>query len=253
MYYKLINGQNIVGVVTQSDFRKYQIKHGLVLYADIEQAQYVEYESKYYRDNWFRPTTTNDVNFSEVSVVKIDETEYNALLNALETKEEITLELEGDAIEAQDETQEETPNITLEFIREAKIAEMSKACHTAITNGIDVVLSDGESHHFSLSIEDQIKIQALALKAQSGEQLLFWHEDNKPCQFYSAEDILRIYGGLELTQTKHTTYFNSLKIYILSMETIEEISGVYYGIEIPEEFQSEVYRFLIQQMGGDNA
>ena len=74
-YYKLINGQNIVGVVSLNDFRKYQAKHGLVLFSDIETAQYVEFKGVYYRDSWLRSTTTDTVEFQEVSIIRIDETE----------------------------------------------------------------------------------------------------------------------------------------------------------------------------------
>ena len=125
---------------------------------------------------------------------------------------------------------------------------MSKICHDTIVNGIDVILSDGESHHFSLEIEDQIKIQALALKAQNGAETLFWHEDDKPCQFYSASDIMTIYEALETIQTFETTWFNSLKMYIMSMDTVEQISAVTYRMDIPVEYQSEVLKYLLSQI-----
>ena len=126
---------------------------------------------------------------------------------------------------------------------------MSRICHQIIVNGVDVILSDGESHHFSLEIEDQIKIQALAMKAQSGAETLFWHEDDNYCQFYSASDILAIYAALEAIQTYQTTYFNSLKMYILSMETIEQFNAVTYGMEIPVAYQSEVLQYLLSLQG----
>lgn len=245
-YYKLINGQNIVGVVSLNDFRKFQAKHGLVLFSDIETAQYVEFKGVYYRDNWLRSTTTDTVEFQEVSIIRIDETEYNVLLSAFETNEEIAIEQNNDSL-INDETQtiDVNESATLEFIRNSKISQMSKACHQIIVNGIDVVLSDGESHHFSLEVEDQIKIQSLALKAQNGAETLFWHEDYKPCKFYPASDILLIYNALEEIQTYQTTYFNSLKMYILSMDNIEEINSVVYGMDIPEEYQSEVLKYLL--------
>ena len=128
-----------------------------------------------------------------------------------------------------------------------KIKEMSNTCRQTIIDGIDVELSDGKTHHFSLEIEDQIKIQALAIKAQQGEEKLYWHPDGELCQFYSAEDILRIYAALEETQTVNTTYFNSLRNYIQSMTSIEQVSKVVYGMGIPEEYQSEVLKYLMKE------
>lgn len=247
--FKLISCENIVGIVSADDFRRYQTKHDTTIFCDIELAQYVEYKNKFYRDNWLRPTITDNIQYTTVSIIAIDDSEYDALFEAFQTQEEVAIEADEDATEYPElnETDNDT-QVTVEFVREMKIAEMSKACNRAIVNGIDVVLSDGNTHHFSLEVEDQIKIQALALKAQSGEKILFWHEDNKPCKFYNAEDILRIYSGLETTQTKHTTYFNSLKMYILSLNDIDTIKGIYYGIDIPEQYQSEVYKFLINNI-----
>ncbi len=249
-YYKLISGQNIVGVVSLDNFRRYQAKHGIVLFSDIDTAQYVEFRGVYYRDDWLKATTTDRIQYEDVSIISIDETEYNALIEAFETNDEIEIEPTEEPI---DNTipQDENEQVTLEFVRDAKIAQMSKICHDTIVNGIDVVLSDGESHHFSLEIEDQIKIQALALKAQNGESTLFWHEDDMPCKFYSANDILAIYTALEKIQTIETTWFNSLKMYIMSMETIEQISAVTYRTEIPEEYQSEVLKYLLSQQDGE--
>lgn len=242
MYYKLIDGQNIVGVVSLDNFRKYQPKHGQIMYSTIEQAQYVEYKDSLYRDAWLRPTVTDNVEFRMVSVIRIDKSEYDALNEAFETKDEIAIEVQEETPEI--EQVEESPDVTVEFVRDTKIAQLSKICHDTITNGVDVTLSDEENHHFSMTLEDQMQIQALALRAQSGEKVLFWHEDGKPCKFYPAEDIVKIYEALEEKTTFNTTYFNSLKMYVLSLKTIDEIKGVTYGMQIPQEFQSEVFQFL---------
>lgn len=246
MYYKLISDHNIVGVISLSDFRKYQQKHNLILFSDVDHAQYVEYKGVFYRDDWLKATTTDSIQYTNVSIVAIDEDEYNALIEAFETNEEIE-------IEEQEEQQEwvepvnEDEQATLEFVKNMKIEQMSRICHQTIVNGVDVVLSDGESHHFSLEIEDQIKIQALALKAQNDAETLFWHEDDKPCQFYSASDIMILYNAMEQMQVYHTTYFNSLKMYILSLDNIEDVGAVFYGMEIPVEYQSDVLKYLLAQ------
>jgi hypothetical protein len=49
-------------------------------------------------------------------------------------------------------------------------------------------------------------------------------------------------------KTYHTTYYNSLKSYIQSLDTREEIGKVSYGMNIPDEYQSEVLKDLIKKM-----
>lgn len=246
-YYKLIDSQNIVGVIDSDCFRKYQKAHHIILYSNVENAQLVQYKDDYYKDDWLRPLYA-DVEFHWVKIIKITEEEYNALAEAIENGEAPVEEI----IEPIEQTPDEPivnpdDELTLDFIKESKINQMSKVCHDTITAGVTVALSDGYLHHFSLSVEDQIKIQALALKAQTGNESLPWHEDNKPCQFYSAADIMVIYNAMEQMQVYHTTYFNSLKMYIRSLDKIEDVRAVTYGMEIPSEYQSDVLKYLLAQ------
>ena len=245
MYYKLIQGKSIVGVISSIDFRKYQEKHKRILFADEEDGQFVECKEKYYRDDWLRTMPVGTVKTAKADIIRISFEEYEALREAFETEEEIEVPEEPEP--AEEEEIPEDPDQELEFVKEMKIKEMSNVCRQTIIDGIDVELSDGQTHHFSLEIEDQIKIQALALKAQAGETMLYWHPDGELCQFYSAEDILRIYAALEETQTVNTTYFNSLRNYIQSMTSIEQVSKVVYGMGIPEEYQSEVLKYLLEE------
>ena len=248
MYYKLIQGQTIIGVCTSGDFRKYQEKHKRILFADEETGQFIECRGKYYRDDWLRALPEGTVRTDYAAIVRISYEEHAALTEAFQTEEEIEIP-EAPTEEPVEEPATEDPDITLEFIKEAKIKQMAKICEDTIRHGFDVVLSDGESHHFSLELEDQLKIQALALKAQAGDTMLYWHPDGELCTFYSAADVMKIYGELERIQTMQTTYFNSLKYYINSLQTIEDVSAITYGTPIPEQFQSEVLRYLLTQGG----
>ena len=49
-------------------------------------------------------------------------------------------------------------------------------------------------------------------------------------------------------KTFHVTYFNSLKVYINAMDNITDISAVQYGVEIPEEHQSDILKDLYASM-----
>lgn len=48
------------------------------------------------------------------------------------------------------------------------------------------------------------------------------------------------------------SYFNSLRAYIQSMETMEELLAVEYGMEVPAEYQTVVLRQMlaVQAQGG---
>ena len=49
----------------------------------------------------------------------------------------------------------------------------------------------------------------------------------------------------------HTTYCNSLNMWISGTETAEELETIFYGADIPEEYQSEVLKdYLIRIMEG---
>lgn len=72
-----------------------------------------------------------------------------------------------------------------------------------------------------------------------------YHAKDELCKFYSAEDIALIIETATQFKTYHTSYFNSLKNYINSMATIEEIGAVEYGINIPAEYQSDVLKELV--------
>lgn len=85
MYYKLIDNNKIIGVITKDNFRKYQPKHGRILFSDEENAQFIEYKNIYYYDDWFRPLPENS-NISRVfiDIVKISENEYENLKSQLD-------------------------------------------------------------------------------------------------------------------------------------------------------------------------
>lgn len=138
----------------------------------------------------------------------------------------------------------EIPEPDLEDVKTEIINQMSNECNKTILNGVDLLMPDGKTYHFSMQIEDQLKIQALALKAANGETVLPYHADGEPCRFFTVEEILMLNQAMEDIITFETTYFNSLKTYISSIENIDDLSAIKYGIEIPEEYQSEVYKKL---------
>lgn len=171
--------------------------------------------------------------------IEIDKEEFEAIRKIIDDGKEVEPE---PTPEPEPEPEDDG---SVAFAKEAKIKEMNQTCQNTIFAGIDVVLSDGESHHFSLTEYDQVNLFKLETLAHSGEEILPYHEDDKPCQFFSAADIITIANAATSYVTYHTTYTNSLKSYIKSLRSLNTIARVYYGIEIPEKYQSEVWKALI--------
>ena len=139
----------------------------------------------------------------------------------------------------------------LDDIKEAKIEEMSAKCNEVITNGFNVVLSDGENYHFSLTVQDQLNLITLSsIAASSDEDNIPYHADGGLCKYYSAKDIVTIVNSATAYKTYHVTYFNSLKSYISSLNDINSVLAITYGIEIPNEYQSDILKELNLQAKG---
>jgi len=120
---------------------------------------------------------------------------------------------------------------------------MSYQCNKTIENGFDIETEDGV-HHYSYALEDQLNLMNLSAAIARGEEQLSYHADDELCRFYTAAEINEIISTGNAWKTYHTTYFNALKAYINSLETIEEISTITYGIELPEEFKTDVLRVI---------
>lgn len=242
MYYKLLREGKIVDAVDGLDFVKFQKRNGIFLSCPEDQAQAVISSGG---EKIWMLKEPEDERIADYPVVEscseIGELEYLAIREALAGSSPVEDVQPQGPIESDG---------TVDFLKERKTEQMSAFCRASIVSGFSITLSDGKEHHFSLELEDQLKISKLADKAKAGETLLPWHPDDDWCRFFPAEDILAINERMEALETFHTTYFNSLKMYIKSLETAEEIMAVEYGMEIPEEYRSAVLVALYQQSGG---
>lgn len=127
----------------------------------------------------------------------------------------------------------------LSTIRTAKLTEISKQCNAIIVSGIDIELS-GETVHFNLSIEDQTNIANLFRVVELGGTQFPYQSDGGVCRVYSAAEITQIYIAAQTLVTKQTTYHNALKAYVQSLESIDEITAITYGMDLPEPYLTEV-------------
>lgn len=250
-YYKLINGETFVGIASQLDFREYQKKHNILLACNEETAQYVQSEDALYHANWMKPVVTDRFIYTTVDMISIDEEEYNTLREAIEAGKDIVVE-QDNPIEEDPLPTDPIEEVTVEYVKNVKIGEMNNTCNKVIVNGFDTVLSDGETHHFSLTTQDQLNLITLSALVEGGETAIPYHADGELCKFYSAEDIGTIITMATSFKTYHVSYFNALRAYIESLDTIESIRAITYGTPIPEEYQSEVLKVLNAQIGASD-
>lgn len=131
---------------------------------------------------------------------------------------------------------------TIDELKREKIAEMEMRQQDMIANGVDVILSDGSSEHFTLKDQDQISLIGLQALALQGKNRIPWHGDDEEvhCKYYDSEDMKLITSKALSYVTYQVTYFRDLRIYINSMKDKDSIQSVEYGTYIPQEFQSEV-------------
>ena len=136
---------------------------------------------------------------------------------------------------------------SVEDVRTETVAQMSATCNAAIVGGVDVTLTGGETKHFSLTLEDQLNLLSLQGRVASGADSVPYHADGEECSYYSAADFGRIADAATRWKLYQESYFNALRGYILALETVTELRGVTYGMDIPEAYRTDVLRALLAQ------
>ena len=145
---------------------------------------------------------------------------------------------------------------TLAELQAAKKQEISQACEQIIYAGISVTLADGTVEHFALTEHDQLNLFGKQAQLAAGTEQLEYHSDGKPCRYYSATDMQTIIAAAMQHVSYHTTYCNALNMWVAGCETADELQQIYYGVDVPEQYQSEVlkaYLLEIASLAGDDA
>lgn len=204
-FFKIIKNKEFIGVGTTRDMRRFQKKHNVILVCDENEAQYIQCGEVLYHAPWMEAV---DGDFVIADVIRIEEDEYNCLVSAIESNEEI--QIADELVEEFEPVIDETDGLTIDYIRSAKIAELKRECNKAITEGFDIKLSDGKTRHFSLSMDDQI---------------------NMLTQAYFDENMKPVVIEMNNFKAKHMDRLKELEEYVNSLTVIEEITSVFYRKE----------------------
>lgn len=237
MYIKVITDDTVLDVMDSIVYVKYQDRNKTIAICPKEDAYGIlsSDTSKVWHVDGMKEFPTSD--YETVKLEEIDEDEYLELKKALEIK---------NANSSNEPVKDNYigNDVTLDFLKSAKIEEMSKDCNAAIINGFDVRLSDSKIYHFDMTLEDQINISSLDAQIKAGAKEVPYHARGELCRMYSAEDIQAILIEGANFKIYHITYFNSLKNYINSLNRKEDVRDVVYGMNIPDDYKSDVLKEL---------
>lgn len=195
-------------------------------------------------------TVSNKV-ITDLNVIQYvhDDMELNGLISELDRKnieynvEELNtediLQYEGTYVSCYEEARK-IIEPTIEELINDKINEIKKACRDNIYKGIDVKLVNGDTKHFSLTLEDQININGLVNQISIGnikaEKGVPYHADGDMCTLFSIEDFTLIANKASEYIINQTSYCNHLMNYVKSLNTRKDIESIYYGIELIGQF-----------------
>lgn len=246
-YYKFISNDKIIDVLEDPVWVKQSVNN-LIVRCDVKEAMGVVSSDMSTILHISGAKEFSDGNsYDEVSVADITVDEYEELKVLLGLGADVPDD--GGDVEWDDNNQKEDEipeDTTLKKVKERHLARLSDTCQKTIYNGIDVELSDGSIRHFDLEIEDQLNLLTLSTLVTSGEQVIPYHASDELCTYYSAEDITKIIESATAFKTYHTTYYNSLKNWIMSMDSIADVGAVSYGDMIPPEYCSDILLGIIQ-------
>lgn len=129
-------------------------------------------------------------------------------------------------------------------VRVAKESELSAACNSAITAGMDVETTQG-TEHFSLQETDQINLTTAYNAVMAGSEQYPYHADGKLCRMFTADEIKAISAASIQHKMYHTTLCNHLLTWARRAETAEELDGITYTEEgLPEDLAQNMAQIM---------
>ena len=137
----------------------------------------------------------------------------------------------------------------LEELLPEKLTELDDACRKAIVEGCWVGLADGSIQHFALTEADQINLNVALEAVKAGADGYPYHADGKLCCVFSAADINAVAAAAVAHKLYHTTYFNHAKQWATRAKTADELAGIHYGAQLPEDLAANMAKVIASVSG----
>lgn len=224
--YKIIQNEKVIDVVQVPRFVSF-LATGHIAITDKTSAHGIvgsDNETIYS----FSPSTKYGV----VTIKEISANEFESLKKLLSSGQEVSAD-----------------TTALEKAKQSKIKSLSNICKSKITAGFSVVLSNGESYNFRLTVEDQLNLMMLENQLNSGVENFIYHATEEPCRIYKREDVIRIVNAFKTHTLYHTTYFNTAKQYIKSLVDIEKVNLFTYGDDVSSILTDPVLAQILKNGG----
>ena len=139
-------------------------------------------------------------------------------------------------------------NDVLYIAKQSKLRDLKSYCNKAIIAGIDIHYSETMTKHFDLTVEDQLNLSALRYQLLTSDQDTFaYHSKDDNFQYYTRAEIQFIIQKIDEHILYHTAYFNSLKNYVNSLTSIDEVDAIIYGQDFPDMYKSQILLDIIDK------
>lgn len=214
--YKFIYEGKVIDVVDKIRYLRYLKKSKHVVGSDSSSANCVQASNGIDVYGILGAKLPEYLNYKKVIIRQVDADEYKKLKQLLNNSITIT----ADSVE-------------LQQAKSSKVQELEENCKKIIKDGIIVTLSDGQSHTFELTVEDQLNLAVIHNKILRGALSCIYHEKGKVCRRYDSDDLLTVIEAANKHVEYNTTYFNLMKNCIYNMYNTEKIKGIHYGDELP--------------------
>lgn len=137
---------------------------------------------------------------------------------------------------------------TLEEIKSTKKQEIEAGYENAKATGVEVSLSTGKER-FPLMAEDITFLMGKQFElASSSAEQIGYQDSAKRCGIYSRADMQTIINAALNFMNFQTTYRNNLCEWVDECDSRENVEAIFYGAEIPEQYQNVVYKSYLAQM-----
>lgn len=231
MGYKMIINNSVVDADINPSYMRYHAKLDLLLMCTEADAQYIASKNG---DVIWHIDGTQDASgrdYQTVQVIEADDDEVRALMDAFDAQRE-PLPVPMPVL-----PEDKMSDDSIAIIKQHTLDKMRTSCADAIDDGFDVVLSDGHVHHFALSPSDYLNMIALNTMKHTFVDGVPYRADGEDMKVYSYEDFDAILAGAARCRSQHYLYCQNLCAYVNTLETLAELQGVSYGMNVPEEYQ----------------
>ena len=228
--YKILYEGHVIDVVRNPSFLKF-LPSGHIAITDKSSAQGIAGSDA---TTVYSFAPRDDKNVPVVTLEKITAKEFNRLQSLLNSEQKI-------GVSACD----------LMKAKETKIKVLSDICKVKIIDGFTVSLADYKNYNFRLTAEDQLNLLSLENQLNAGAETFIYHATGQPCQVFTRNDMKKIINAYRKHVLYHTTYFNSAKQYLNSLDSIDKVETFTYGTDIIGAVKDPVLRQILLN-GGAN-